>query len=346
MSVLWEHEAPEARGAKDHAELPFVSRFVSDALPEMKVLLDDAMKRCKNGVEAEETRTRPSSSTSSSQRFDDSQLSESSQSQNFCPTDSQYEDVFPTTPASVTASVGVSACLTASVTAKSTSSTPSTSTTPSKITTTPTISVTANRILINDPQLTPLRTSQPRHVQNLFGNNSTNNNINNNEPNIQTPSAASCSNVDPQIGGRISAADVDSLARLQLHLFSSYLNFMGQMSDNVSEEGSVGVGGGVCEGKDYVGKTDKRSVLTGTTTATTSNASKEVGEEKLYGDERIIRRLPKHVRSLNRHINRLFVNCRGGEGEGGEETPQMSPELIRELLSLDMMLGIDRISNE
>ena len=82
-----------------------------------------------------------------------------------------------------------------------------------------------------------------------------------------------------------------------------------------------------------------------TTLALSSKGCSEVGEEKLYGDDRILRRLPKHVRSLRRHIYRLLANSRALEGGGGggiiaveAGLHQLSESLKKEFSSLEMVL--------
>ena len=109
-------------------------------------------------------------------------------------------------------------------------------------------------------------------------------------------------------------ADVETMLRYQLFLLSSYMEFMDDMriDDDVDVEG-------------------KKAGL--------EAAAAAAQEAVVYGDARILRRLPKHVRNLSRHVNRLLANC-DRERESGAK-PRLSDRVREELSCLDKMLGIE-----
>ena len=158
---------------------------------------------------------------------------------------------------------------------------------------------------------------QPKHIKNLFGIKSAG------DSNIGCTLDGAALPTTPTTPSRrfaprkstMRVADVEAMLRYQLFLLSSYMEFMDDMKIDDDVEGAVGHEAGV------------------------EAAAAAAEEAVVYGDARILRRLPKHVRNLSRHVNRLLANC--DDQRGSRSKPRLSDRVREELSCLDKMLGIE-----
>ena len=109
--------------------------------------------------------------------------------------------------------------------------------------------------------------------------------------------------------------DVENLLECQILLLTTYLDFMRQMHGGDDDA--------------------KRDIHSTKGDGKSDSSSTKDGDEIVYGDARIIRRLPKHVRSLNRHVNRLLANCQSRDSA----EPKLSQGLKEKMSCLDHLLG-------
>ena len=174
---------------------------------------------------------------------------------------------------------------------------------------------------------------QPKHIKNLFGIKSDGASGASSDSNIgrtvvvvgaavpatttKTTTKTPSRRLTPRKSVIMRVADVETMLRYQLFLLSSYMEFMDDMriDDDVDVEGKK---------------------------AGSEAAAAAAQEAVVYGDARILRRLPKHVRNLSRHVNRLLANCDREQREiGSAKKPWLSDRVREELSCLDKMLGIE-----
>ena len=327
LKVLWDHEAPEVRGEALHAELPFVSKFAEASMVTMREVLEAAMRRCRElFLTGDGNNTTASSitssqqpplpqrriSSSSSQRAEDtsSQFSEGSQSQNFCPSDSQYDDAFafPAPAAVVDAPSG------------------------GKKTATEGINVggieAAKRVLFHGDNNNAASNREVEKRKTRGSQATPSLDAKTTSATASNPkSASNRRNSTSPNEHRVKQSDVDSLVGYQLLLLSSYIDFMEQ-TDNKEDGGK------------------RRKEAEGKMTSEGGGGGGGGGEESevKYGDARVLRRLPKHVRNLRRHIERLLANDRRQDkdyrhGNGRQRKEETRCAAREELTRLERMFG-------